>query len=428
MRHLALVVVLAALALGGCPGPKRPTPLVQSVVLEIGRADGSLRGVAGDGTTTFAAVTTGAATVIEARRGSAIAWSRPLAGGGGPLAFGHSTVAVTLAGSGTVADVAMRGDPGAVAVALDAATGAPRWTLAIDSSEWSLISSIAPTTDGFLVGGSFSGTLRATSKIVSSAGKSDGFVALIKATGEVVWLVRMGGANSDAVQGVAALGDRIVVAGSFGPGAEILGEPLASYDDKTPKTDVFVTELTRAGTRVWASHFGGALDDAVAGIAIDGKGRIAVASTAREKLRINLADITAQGPADGLVTYFAKDGTPGPTVVLAGPDFDGIRAITATADRMVVAGFYTGSVVVGRQPLTSTGGDDAYLAALDGGTVTKVWPIAGAGREEITALAPIPGGFIAGLAHTATASIDGTALPAPAEPLSGAALIVRPDR
>jgi hypothetical protein len=54
-----------------------------------------------------------------------------------------------------------------------------------------------------------------------------------------------------------------------------------------------------------------------------------------------------------------------------------------------------------------------------------LWPISGDGREEITALAAIPGGFIAGVAHTAAARIGNDMLPSPTDPMSGAAIIVR---
>jgi len=423
LKSFGTLALLGAFA--GCPSPQRPTPPAGSVTLEIGRAGGSLRGVAGDGETTYAAITIGDRTTLEARRGSSVAWQAAVAGSGGPVARTRTLLVAAIAGEGTVADLALRGGPGVVVVALDAASGAPRWRLAIDSSEWSLITAIAPAGEDVVVGGSFSGTLRAAAKVVSSAGKSDGFVARITAKGEVAWLVRTGGAWADAVQGVAVAGDRIAIAGTFATGAELLGEPLVAFDDNSPKTDVFVAELGATGLRKWSASFGGKLDDSVAGVAIDGKGRIAVAATARETLHINVADIVAQGPADGLVTFFSRDGTPGPTVVLGGPDFDGLRAIVASGEHVVVGGFYAGTMLVGPQLLRASGSDDAFLAALDGGSLVKAWPISGSGREEITALAPVPGGFIAGLAHTAAASIDGQPLPAPKDPMSGAALVVR---
>ena len=103
-----------------------------------------------------------------------------------------------------------------------------------------------------VVGGSFSGTLRIGAKVVSSAGKTDGFVARLTATGGVAWLVRVGGPGADAVQGVAAAGDRIAIAGTFAAGADLLGQPLPPFDERSVAADGFVAELDAAGARRWA--------------------------------------------------------------------------------------------------------------------------------------------------------------------------------
>src|SRR5206468_2250670 len=83
------------------------------------------------------------------------------------------------------------------------------WQIAFDSTDWAIVSSLAGAPDGgAIVGGSFAGTLRASARVVSTAGGSDGFVARVSPSGEVAWLVRLGGAGADAVQGVAAAGGR----------------------------------------------------------------------------------------------------------------------------------------------------------------------------------------------------------------------------
>ncbi|MDQ3370378.1 MAG: hypothetical protein M3680_33580, partial [Myxococcota bacterium] len=72
------------------------------MTIAIGRDGGSLRGVAGDSELVFAAVTQATPivqTVIEARRGAAIAWTRELTGDGGPLARTTSHLIATLAGA-----------------------------------------------------------------------------------------------------------------------------------------------------------------------------------------------------------------------------------------------------------------------------------------------------------------------------------------
>ncbi len=449
MTRAALAIVAGAW-LAGCPAPRRPTPPAAApLTIEIGRDGGSLRGVAGDEAATYAAVTTrpptdagspaqrgepgaqgagGAAavpdgeagrpaerTVIEARRGAAVTWRAELPGGGGPLARTGGLVVATVMATGAAAGVPLRGSPGAVAVGLEAATGAARWRLAIDSSEWAVIAAAAPAPGGAVVlGGSFGGTLRAGARVVSSGGGADGFLARVSAAGEVELLVRIGGPGADAIRGVAAAGDRIAIAGTFSAGADLLGAALAVLDAGSAAADGFVAELDAATARPrWTAAFGGKLDDAVAGVAIDGRGRVVVAGTARGVVRAGGRALIAEGPADALVAWFGEGGAPGPAILLGGGGFDGAAAIAAVGDRVVVGAFFA---------------DDARIVALDGGAVVAEWPAGGPGREEIVALHAVPGGFVAGVAHTAGARIGGDALAAPREPLAGAGVVVRPVR
>src|SRR6185436_3872965 len=210
------LALLAGVWLAGCPAPRRPAPPpATALTLEIGRDGGSLRGVAGDADATYTAVTSGEAgaerTVIEARRGApevgtngaagdrrraTVAWRAELDGGGGPLVRSGALVVAAIAGTVAAGGVSLRGSPGAIAIGLDAATGTVRWRLAIDSSEWAVITAACPAGDGaggVLLGGSFGGTLRAGARVVSSGGVGDGFVARVSAAGEVGFLIRVGG-------------------------------------------------------------------------------------------------------------------------------------------------------------------------------------------------------------------------------------------
>jgi hypothetical protein len=113
-------------------------------------------------------------------------------------------------------------------------------------------------------------------------------------------------------------------------------------------------------------------------------------------------------------------------VLVGGSDFDGLRAIAAVGDKVVVGGFFSGQLELGDRSLTAGGGDDSFIAAFDeNGAVATAWQVGGEGREEITAVSAIAGGFVAGIAHTAAASVDGVALTAPKDPMRGGALIVR---
>ena len=412
IRIAPAALVVGALCVG-CHSADPPHPgTARSFTTEIGSVQ--LRGVAGDGAFVVSARGDAVASEIEARRGEAIAWHVTLPGSAGPLACGSGLVAATLTTTGTPAigsPIALHGEPSSVAVAIDAASGAVRWRVPFDSLEFAVITSIAPIgAEGFVVGGTFSGTLRVgdthlaigARTVVSSAGRTDGFVASLTATGGVRWVVRVGGPGADSIQGVAARGDRIAVAGVFTAGAELLGEPLAAFDEKLPFGDGFVAELDTAGVRRWQQTFGGKLDDAVAGVAIDTKQRVVVAATVRDSIRLAGRDLTTRGPADGLVAWFSPAGDPGAATIVGGAEFDGLRGIAAVDDRVVVAGFFAGAVTLGKRTLDANGGDDAFLVQVNAaGELETSWHAGGPGREEITALTEVPGGFVAGVSHTA---------------------------
>jgi hypothetical protein len=330
--------------------------------------------------------------------------------------------------------VELRGDPAAVIKASDAGDRPRgRWRLVIDSTEWAIVTGMAALGDDILVGGSFAGTLRIADKVVSSAGGSDGFLARISSTGQLVWLERFGGGGADAIQGVATAPnarDRIAIAGTFTAGADLLGEPLKAYDERLPYADAFVAELDANGARRWQQTLGGKGDEAVAGVAIDARGQIVVAGSGREVIYVGTQHLVTGGESDGFVAWYRPDGTPSYAMLIGGLDDDGVRAIVAVDDRVVVGGFFTGQMKLGDRTLVADGktgsGYDAYLVALDGnGVASATWHAGGEGREDIVALTAITGGFVAGISHTASAKLDDATLPAPADPLSGAAIVVR---
>ena len=351
-----------------------------------------MRGVAGDGGSLFAAIGDHVAS-----RG-AHTWSVALPGTGGPVAASGGLVYAA-------ASAKLRGDPGALVVALDAATGAQRWKVPIDATGWSVITAVAPVAGGVVVGGSFEGTLRAAATVVSSAGQTDGFIARISDAGQLVWLERFGGPGADAIQGVATAGGTIAFAGTFSPGADVLGEPLQSIDEEAPYADAFAGVLDGNGARQWVTTFGGKLDDAVAGVALDAAGRVVVAATARGDTHVGAHELKPQRTTQALVTWLSRDDS---AAVLL--DADGASAIAAAQGHVVVGGFTA---------------SDAILVALDDGHELRRWPVTGPGREEVSAVSSVPGGFVAAIAHTAAATFDGTALPAPADPMAGGALVVR---
>jgi outer membrane protein assembly factor BamB len=421
-----------ALAAAACSAPApthRPAlprvahgPAAHDVTIDLTRPGMALRAVAAAGDLAFAALAGGGKTVVVAYRGDTLAWQADVAGEASAAAAGDGTVYVAVA-----ARAPLRGDPGALLVALDAASGATRWQVALDGSQWSRVRALAARPGGVVAGGAFAGTLRVGSRVVTSAGESDGFVAAIGAGGELDWLVRMGGNGQDAIDGVAVRGDRVVIGGTFAPGAELLGHTLHAIDERSLFGDAFAAELDAGGRFAWATPFGGKADDTVVGAALDEVGRALVAGAARDVVAAGSAKVAARGPADALVVVFDPRGAVERAQLIGGSDFDGASAVAAIDDRSVIGGFFSGELPLGGRTLRAGGGDDAFIALLDAnGSVVGSWQVGGQGREEVVGLAAIPGGFVAGVAHTADAKIDGgRALPPPADPMTGAALILR---
>jgi hypothetical protein len=394
----------------------------------------SLRAVSADEQTTFVALSGAADTVVEARRGSQLTWSTNLGGTAAAMTRAGGLLVVAVGGRGHIqlsagatsgGGIDLRGDPGALLVALEAATGARRWQVTVDGSEWSQITSVAASGDDIIVGGSFGGTLRIGERVVASAGGSDGFVARIH-DGQPVWLVRVGGAGADAVQGVAATKDRVAIAGTFTGSADVLGQAFDAFDERLPYADAFVADLDASrGTHHWHASFGGRGDESVAGVTIDAHGNIVVAGSVREVVRVGNQQLVTQGASDGIVVWYTADGGLGSSVLVGGLDFDGLRGITAVGDRVIVGGFFSGTLPLD-QAIKADGGDDAFFAALDeNGTIVRAWHVGGAGREDIAAIAAAPGGFVAGVQYSANANVDDEPLAAATDPLSGAAIVVR---
>jgi hypothetical protein len=398
--------------------------------------DGAVRGVAGDGATVFALVDASGKPIVSALRNGAATWRAELAGAGAPalVRAGSLIGAVVSArpatrdetGATAGRDPGVRGDPAAIVIGLDAATGTKKWAVLFDSTEYAVITSIAPLGDDIVVGGLFAGTLRANTRVVTSAGGSDGFVARLRAGGEVAWLVRTGGAGADGIQGVATRGSRIAIAGTFSTGAELGGTTLAMYDERSPYADAYAAELDDKGTRLWSATFGARTDDTVAGVTIDASGHVVVAASGREVIHVGSTQLVTQGEGDGVLVWLGDHGEYRASILVGGMDFDGLRAITSVGDKTIVGGFFSGKLQLGDRALVAGGGDDSFLAAYDpNGTLATSWHVGGDGREEITSLSAIPGGFVAGVAFTANARIEDAKLAAPKDPMAGSAIVVR---
>jgi hypothetical protein len=419
---------------------------VRSLAADAGTA--AIRGVdAGDDGTVFvaierAAIAGGEPTLaITALAGPSAparwAWSAPASGG--PVAAAGTRViaaVVPRAGATTIAigdrALATRGAPGAALIGLDAATGAVAWTLPVGATEWSVVAAIDGAPDGDAIAvGSFAGTLRAGDRVVTSAGSSDGFALRVDAAGAVRWLVRMGGASADGLSAVAfAPGspDRLAVAGSITGNADFRGTALAARDPDAATTDAVVAALDPTGLPRWGRVHGGEGQDAAAGVALLADGSVALAATVREVVHAGGDLHVVRGASDTLVVVHAADGAPRGSTLIGGQDYDGARGlVVAPGDELVAGGWFSGTLRTPTGDVLAGGGDDAYVAHLSRDARIHAFDIvSGDGREEVAALGASAAGVAVAIGYTAATTVAGTALPAPADPGGGAAVVFFP--
>ncbi len=390
---------------GGLP-PRPPTAAGWGLGAEVLGAD-TVHGVAMVGDPGGDVIVAAGVRAQRASRGGTVAWTRPLGAAVGALALAGELAVVAVGGrEGTVPglDGGLRGEPGAALVALAADDGTVRWTVGAGSTRWTVVSAISGAGDGFLVTGSFAGTLRVGDRTVTAAGGSDGFVAAIDRAGAVRWLRRMGGDGADAIAAAATLGGgRVAIAGTFSGTAELGDSELVGVAERTLAADGFVAVLEADGRPVWTRVYGGAREDTCAGVAVLAGGAIAVAGTVRGEVDVAGRRLEARGAADGLVAVFAADASVTSAWLIGGDDFDAITAIGGSGDRLAVAGWWTGTLASGER---ADGVDDVFVATADAAGATVIHAVQSAGPASATALTVTAAGWLVAV-HAAQPTATG---------------------
>jgi hypothetical protein len=392
---VAALLFGAVVSLGACPrggggGPKPPSSGGWSLEANV-LGDAPVRGVALDGVDAVVVATE--ARVRRIAKGGTVSWTRDVGANAGAVAIDGDLALVAVGGpassSPAVPSLAggLRGEPGAALIALSRSDGAVRWTVGAGSTRWAIVHAVAPAGDGFLVGGSFAGTLRVGALTATAAGGGDGFVASVDRAGGVRWLRRMGGDSADAITGVVALGGgRHAIAGTFSELAELGDGELIGVADKTLAADAFVAVFEPDGTLAWSRTFGGGREDTCAGVAALAGGALAVAGTVRGEVDVAGRRFEARGVADGLVAIFAPDASVRSAWLVGGDDFDGITALAtggAAADQLVFAGWFTGSLPSGQR---ASGIDDLFLSLGPAAGPGTLQPMPSAAPASATAL------------------------------------------
>ena len=159
------------------------------------------------------------------------------------------------------------------------------------------------------VGGlTYSGSWITGGSDASFGGSTDGFLAKLSPTGQLLWSTYLGGANGDYVTSLAVdpAGD-ICVAGQTSSDGWVSG----GGDTSRSGSDGFLAKLASSGELRWSTYVGGSNYDIAYGVAADQAKNIFVCGYTDSK------DLVTQGPFitpgarnDGFVLKYAPDGQP----------------------------------------------------------------------------------------------------------------------
>ncbi|MCA9621404.1 MAG: hypothetical protein KC731_20425, partial [Myxococcales bacterium] len=231
--------------------------------------------------------------------------------------------------------------------------------------------------------------------LVPSQGGVDFFVVKLSPTGSLVWGKVFGGPGDDLARrlAVSAMGE-VLVAGAFFGSLELGVAPLVSAG----LSDGFVLRLDAStGDLVRAERFGDEEAQAIAGLAVDGAGDVVVAGSFSGTIDFGGGELTAAGVGDAFVAKRSSAGAHRWSARFGlGGDAQWVDVALTPSGDAVVGGDFDGAVDLGSGPLASNG-RDVMLVELDGASgapqIGRV--VAGAGRQEVTALAVDGSGHLA---------------------------------
>lgn len=237
-------------------------------------------------------------------------------------------------------------------------------------------------TGGIVIGGRYAGlavfaqTGGSSIGLQANKGPYDGFVAKLDAQGNTVWATKLS-SERGMVSGVAVAPDgHVVIAGQFRTEMNLgaLGGQKGVYIE-----DAFVASLGADGAAAWAKVYGGTGQEQAAAIAVDDEGLLHV--TGRNGSPSGM-DFGGGAIGGGLypgvfVATLKGDGTHVCSRSYAGAPKDasaiadgGIQSVGASGAAIAVAkdgriaasGSFAATLDVGKGPMTSSGGGDAFIA------------------------------------------------------------------
>jgi hypothetical protein len=226
----------------------------------------------------------------------------------------------------------------------------------------------------YIAGGTYStsGISTSGSHQASSGGSLDGFIAKFSESGSRIWGTYYGGSSLEEFYGAcvdSSGGLYIVGKTSSSSSIATTGAHSTSY---AGGEDAVLIKLTQTGTRVWATYFGGSLQDIGTEVCIGKNNDIyftgltysssAVASSGSHQSSLG-------GSYDAFLARFNSTGTRiWSTYIGASGDEVGSSIIFNRVDQIMISGMTTSTSAIATSAAyksTNSGGEDGYIQTFD---------------------------------------------------------------
>ncbi|MCK4654382.1 MAG: SBBP repeat-containing protein [Candidatus Cloacimonetes bacterium] len=239
------------------------------------------------------------------------------------------------------------------------------WANSVSGSDDGWSCSITVDTSGSLYfTGGFEGTANFGSTTLTSNGSGDIFVAKVSSDGSWLWANNAGGNGWDRGRGISVdnFGDLYITGGFSG---------TASFDDIVLTSnggynDIFTAKMSSDGNWLWANNAGGNDWDLSKSITIDPSGNSYIIGYFYVTANFDDITLTSNGDRDIFIAMMSSDGNWVWADNAGGNDWDsGFSIAIDNSGNLYVTGFFASTASFGPTTLTSSGGDDIFVAKMD---------------------------------------------------------------
>lgn len=165
--------------------------------------------------------------------------------------------------------------------------------------------------------------------------------------------------------------------GYFKGSADFDGIPLTTSGNE----DGYVTKYDANGNGIWAVNFGGSGEERGSGIAIDASGNVYVCGMVDGVTTFYGSPNIVLTPAGNTESFVAKFSSSGQVLWvkhISCTNADEALAVCTDGNNVYVTGFFSGTATFGAlTPLTSSGGEDVFIAAYSCLAGTEQWAVKG---------------------------------------------------